>query len=125
MIVRAVTHPRKTKKLNRGIHIYSRMKPKKNIKRHKRKDMVPYSQAITLVVLLYITFAICGYILYTIAYPPHYKTNKTYLETEADCVIRAEGTYCCEKRWMKYTNISKPDFGWVEVSNCVKYKRLS
>jgi len=74
----------------------------------------------TLVVLLFTSQALCAYILYVDYHPQHFKTNKTYLQTEASCVVRVEGIYCCEEPWIK-TNKFTPDFDWQIAANCVKY----
>jgi hypothetical protein len=100
------------------------VKPKKHKKRQKRKEKVTYGQAITLVILLYITFVICAGLLYNIYFPPHFKTNKTYFPNEVDCVNYIDGTFCCEESRVKYRNLSIPDFGWVEESECRKYKKV-
>ena len=87
--------------------------------------MVPYWQAIFLVVLMFISQGICGYLIYSILYPPHFTTDRTYLSAlEIDCVVHNEGTYCCKEPEGKYTNLSDPDFGWIEESDCIKYKKV-
>jgi len=103
------------------------VKQKKPRKHHKRKRMVPYWQAVALIILLYTTFALCGYQIFKIINPPHFKANKTnsHFVTEVECVKHWEGTYCCEKSQGKYKNLSKPDSPWVQSSDCEKFKILN
>ena len=102
------------------------MKPKKAKKRHKRTKMVTYRQAMALVVLMFISQGLCGYLLYMNFNPPHFTTDKTYLSVfEVDCLVHEEGTYCCKEPWLNSTNLSNPDFGWVETSDCVKLRKTS
>ena len=101
------------------------MKHKKPKKKHKQGKMVPYWQAIFLVVLMFVSQALCGFFIYSILFPPHFKTDKTYISAfEIDCVVYREGTYCCNEPWAKTTNLSNPDFGWIEESECIKYKKV-
>ena len=102
------------------------MKRKKPRKKHKRKNTVPYWQAMCLVVLMFISQAFCGLFIYNILYPNHFTTDKTYLSAlEINCVVHNEGTYCCKNPWLNSTNLSNPDFGWVETSDCIKFRKVS